>query len=68
MNLSQQQIDELLEDLIALTDTPDRGEQVKRLSRLCLLLIEQIDDHAAVRLALDAALSDLSPLPVRPIP
>ena len=68
MNLSQQQIDDLLEDLIALTDTPDSAEQVKRLSRQCLLLIEQIDDHAAVRLALDAALSDLSPLPVRPIP
>ena len=68
MNLSQQQIDDLLEDLIALTDTPDRGEQVKRLSRLCLLLIEQINDHTAVRRALDAALSDLRPLPVRPIP
>jgi hypothetical protein len=68
MNLSQQQIDDLLEDLIALTDTPDRGEQVKRLSRLCLLLIEQIDDHAAVRRALDIALSGVTPLPVRPIP
>ena len=68
MNLSQQQIDDLLEDLIALTDTPDCGEQVQRLSRLCLLLIEQIDDHAAVRRALDAALSGVTPLPVRPIP
>lgn len=68
MNLSQQQIDDLLEDLIALTDTPDGGEQVKRLSRLCLLLIEQIDDHAAVRRALDAALNGVTPLPLRPIP
>lgn len=68
MSLSQQQIDDLLEDLIALTDTPEPDEQVRRLARLCLLLIEQLDDHAAVRRALEAARAEISPPPVRPIP
>ena len=67
MSLSQQQIDDLFEDLIALTDTPEPGEQVRRLSRLCLLLIEQLDDHDAVRRALDAALADAHPAPLRSI-
>lgn len=67
MSLSQQQIDDLLEDLIALTDTPEPGEQVRRLSRLCLLLIEQLDDHDAVHRALDAVLADTHPAPLRSI-
>ena len=68
MSFTQQQLDDLLEDLIALTDTPDPGEQVRRLSKLCLLLIERIDDHAAARAAIDEALGTVDPPPERSIP
>lgn len=68
MSFNQQQLDDLLEDLIALTDTPDSAEQVQRLSRLCLLLIERIDDPESVRAALDEVLAGIEPPPRRPIP
>jgi hypothetical protein len=67
MSFTQQQLDDLLEDLIALTDTPDCAEQVRRLSRLCLMLIEQVDDAVAVQRALDEVLASCEPRPVRPI-
>lgn len=68
MSFSQQQLDDLLEDLIALTNIPDSEEQVRRLSQLCLLLIEQIDDPEKVRAALVQVLSRCDPAPTRLIP
>ncbi len=67
MSFTQQQLDDLLEDLIALTDIPDCAEQVSRLSRLCLILMEQVGEADAVRRALDEVLRDCRPAPVRPI-
>jgi hypothetical protein len=67
MSFTQQQLDDLLEDLIALTDTPDCSEQVRRLSRLCLMLIEQVDDAATVRRALDEVMERCEPRPARSI-
>jgi len=68
VSFSQQQLDDLLEDLIALTNIPDSQEQVQRLSQLCLLLIEQIDDSEKVRAALAQLLSGCQPNPARLIP
>ena len=68
MSFSQQQLDDLLEDLIALTNIPDSEEQVRRLSQLCLLLIEQIDDPDKVRSALVQVSSSCDPAPARLIP
>jgi len=68
MSFSQQQLDDLLEDLIALTNIPDSEEQVRRLAQLCLLLIEQIDDPEKVRAALTQVSGSCDPPPARPIP
>lgn len=68
MSFSQQQLDDLLEDLIALTNIPDSEEQVRRLAQLCLLLIEQIDDPEKVRAALTQVSSSCDPPPARLIP
>ena len=67
MSFTQQQLDDLLEDLIALTDTPKPAEQVSRLSRLCLLLIERVGNPDAVREALDEVMATCDPKPVRSI-
>lgn len=53
MPATQQQLDDLLEHLIALTDLPDAAAQRDRLARLVLLLAERLGDPAAVRAAID---------------
>ncbi|KGD86838.1 hypothetical protein JL37_28430 [Achromobacter sp. RTa] len=57
MPLSQQQLDDLLERLIALTDVPDPAAQRDSLARLSLLLIEAVDDAARVQEAVDEILA-----------
>ena len=54
MPVSQPQLDDLLERLIALADCP-LGMQRDRLARLVLLLAEHIDDSALVCAAIDEA-------------
>lgn len=54
---SQQQLDDLLERLIALTDQPDPVDQRDSLARLSLLLIEAVDDAARVQSAVDEILA-----------
>lgn len=68
MPATQQQLDDLLEHLIALTDapdasgvpgvpaTPDPAVQRDRLARLVLLLAERVGDPAAVHAAIDEAM------------
>ena len=53
MPATQQQLDDLLEHLIALTDVPDAAAQRDRLARLVLLLAERVGDPAVVRAAID---------------
>jgi len=53
MPLSQPQLDDLLERLIALTGVPDPIVQRDRLARLVLLLIEAVGDAERVQAALD---------------
>ena len=53
MPATQQQLDDLLEHLIALTDLPDAAAQRDRLARLVLLLAERAGDPAVVRAAID---------------
>lgn len=57
MPQSQQQLDDLLERLIALTDQCDAADQRDSLARLSLLLIEAVDDAARVRAAVDEVLA-----------
>ena len=65
MSATQQQLDDLLEHLIALTDAPDASGvpgvpdpavQRDRLARLVLLLAERVGDPAAVHAAIDEAM------------
>ncbi len=56
MPATQQQLDDLLEHLVALTDLPDPAAQRDRLARLVLLLAQRIDDTAAVHAAIDEAM------------
>lgn len=67
MTLTQAELDDLLEDLIAYTDVSDPQEQVRRLSRLCLLLIDACGDRERVLAAMDAALAAADPPVVREI-
>ncbi|MFM8549036.1 MAG: hypothetical protein ACKODB_15725 [Betaproteobacteria bacterium] len=61
MQLSQAELDDLLEDLIAYTKTPDADERARRLARLCLLLMDACADPERVREALDTALRSIEP-------
>lgn len=65
MPATQQQLDDLLEHLIALTDAPDGSGvpgvpdpavQRDRLARLVLLLAERVGDPSAVHAAIDEAM------------
>ena len=67
MNASQAEVDDILEDLIAYTDTPDPSEQAKRLSRLCLLLIDACQDLERVRVAISTAFDALESTVARQI-
>lgn len=58
MSTTQQQLDDLLEHLIALTDLPDPAAQRDRLARLVLLLVEDLGDTAVVRAAIDEVMRD----------
>lgn len=66
---SQQQLDDLLERLIALTDQPDPVDQRDSLARLSLLLIEAVDDAARVQSAVDEVLAARAepPPPAHPL-
>ena len=55
MPLSQQQLDDLLERLIALTSSPDPAAQRDRLAQLVLVLIEAVGDAERV----DAAIEEM---------
>ncbi|SSW66083.1 DUF2783 domain-containing protein [Achromobacter agilis] len=68
MPLSQQQLDDLLERLIALTNVPDPEAQRDSLARLSLLLIEAVDDAALVQAAVDEMLAAQSGSPALNIP
>lgn len=57
MNMTQAQIDDLLELLMALTRVPDVALQRDRLARLCLLLAQHIDDAEVVRAQVVAAMA-----------
>ncbi|MBB1625916.1 DUF2783 domain-containing protein [Achromobacter sp. UMC71] len=65
---SQQQLDDLLERLIALTDQPDPADQRDSLARLSLLLIEAVDDAARVQAAVDELLAARGGPPALHIP
>lgn len=65
---SQQQLDDLLEHLIALTDVADPADQRDSLARLSLLLIEALDDAARVRAAVDEILAARGQPPALHIP
>lgn len=56
MSATQQELDDLLEHLIALTDLPGPDAQRDRLARLVLLLAERVGDPASVRAAIDEAM------------
>ena len=58
MPATQQQLDDLLEHLIALTDLPEPTAQRDRLARLVLLLAEGLNDPAAVHTAIDEVMRD----------
>ncbi|CAB3927802.1 hypothetical protein LMG26858_06080 [Achromobacter anxifer] len=68
MPLSQQQLDDLLERLIALTNTPDPEDQRDSLARLSLLLIEAVDDATRVQAAVDEILAVQPGAPALNIP
>ncbi|MFG0233194.1 DUF2783 domain-containing protein [Achromobacter sp. 413638] len=53
MPLSQPQLDDLLERLIALTSAPDPSVQRDRLAQLVLLLIEALGDGDRAQAAVD---------------
>jgi hypothetical protein len=52
MPATQQQLDDLLEHLIALTELPDPAARCDRLARLVLLLAQHIDDTKVVQNAI----------------
>ena len=56
MSATQQQLDDLLEHLLALTELPDTVDapaiRCARLARLVLLLAERLGDTAAVQAAI----------------
>lgn len=68
MPQSQQQLDDLLERLIALTDQPNPADQRDSLARLSLLLIEAVDDAARVQAAVDEILAAREQPPTLHIP
>ncbi|WP_088156281.1 DUF2783 domain-containing protein [Achromobacter xylosoxidans] len=68
MPLSQQQLDDLLERLIALTNVSDPAAQRDSLARLSLLLIEAVDDAARVQAAVDEMLAAQPGSPALNIP
>ena len=68
MPQSQQQLDDLLERLIALTDQPSPTDQRDSLARLSLLLIEAVDDAARVQVAIDEILAARENPPALHIP
>lgn len=68
MPQSQQQLDDLLERLIALTDQPSPTDQRDSLARLSLLLIEAVDDPARVQVAIDEILATRENPPALHIP
>lgn len=68
MPQSQQQLDDLLERLIALTDQPNPADQRDSLARLSLLLIEAVDDAARVQAAVDEILAARAQPPALHIP
>ena len=53
MSMPQQQLDDLLERLIALTSDSDPAQQRDRLAQLVLLLIEALGDADRARVAVD---------------
>jgi hypothetical protein len=53
---TQQQLDDVLEHLVALTDLPDVTAQRDRLACLVLLLAESLDDPQAVHAAIEEVL------------
>ncbi|PND35210.1 DUF2783 domain-containing protein [Achromobacter pulmonis] len=68
MSLSQQQLDDLLERLVALTDVPDPVAQRDRLARLSLCLIEALDDGPRAQAILDKTLADHPDSPALTLP
>jgi len=58
--MSQQQLDDLFESLVAFTDLPSVDAQNARLSKLVLLLIERVDDASEVRTAIEQAMKSES--------
>ncbi len=60
MSISQQQLDDLLESLVAFTDLSSGDDKQRRLAKLVLLLIERIDDAADVHAAIDQVMKSES--------
>jgi hypothetical protein len=60
MPISQQQLDDLFEALVAFTDTPVAEDRQRRLTRLVLMLIEHVDDASQVRAAIDQVMKSES--------
>ncbi len=56
MAATQQQLDDLLEQFIALTDVGEPGLRCARMARLVLVLAERVGDPEAVRQAVDEAM------------
>lgn len=52
MTCTQQQLDDVLESLIALTDTPDPVARCDLLARLVLALAAEVDDAARLQVAI----------------
>lgn len=67
MMFTQAELDDLLEDLIAYTNVDDSDERIRRLSRLCLLLIDACGDRERVRAAMDLAIASTDPAVARDI-
>jgi hypothetical protein len=60
MPISQQQLDDLFESLVAFTELPSGDDRQGRLAKLVLLLIERIDDPAEVHAAIDQVMKSES--------
>ncbi len=52
MTCTQQQLDDVLESLIALTDTPDLAARSDLLARLVLALAAEVDDATRLQAAI----------------